>query len=385
MTTIERRASRIAAVAAKTAAILFATALVAAPALAQRHAVPRSGGGGGGGGGGFSGRSPGASGPSVSPGGSGGAHRIPGSGGGAPHRPTGDGRFGHGHGGHHHHGHYYPYYYPYYSFGFGFGYPYYYYPYYYGYGYSPYYYGYRPYGYYAPAPYYYGGYSAYGEGSYAPAYADRASLGAVAVKVKPQTAEVWLDGRYVGVAESFDGFPTYLWVAPGEHHVAVVHDGFANLERDIQVSAGHVVELEQKLQSGEASRPAPPADRGYSLDRERAPYPEDGGYRPPEGGYPPRDREPAPRDAQPGERAPSPDLGRLMLDVRPDDASVYLDGRFVGTGRDVSTATEPLLVVPGEHRLQVVHPQYSNAEQTVTMQAGEEKLVEITLQRGAGV
>jgi hypothetical protein len=74
-----------------------------------------------------------------------------------------------------------------------------------------------------------------------------------------------------------------------------------------------------------------------------------------------------------------------MLDVRPDDASVYLDGRFVGTGRDVSTATEPLLLMPGEHRLQIVHPQYSNDERTVTVEAGEEKMVEVTLHRGAGV
>jgi hypothetical protein len=382
MTTIERRTTRVAAVTAKTAAILFAAALVAAPALAQRHASPRSGGGGGGGGGGFSGRSSGPSGPSVSPGGGDSAHRIPGSGGGAPHRPTGDGHFDHGHGGHggYHHGYYYPYYYPYYSFAFGFGYPYY--PYYYGYGYYPYYYGYRPYGYYSPAPYYYGGYpySGYSEGSYAPAYADRASLGAVKVKVKPQTAEVWLDGRYVGAAQSFDGFPTYLWIAPGEHHIAVVQDGFANLEQDIQVSAGHVIELDQKLQPGEASRPEQPADRGYSLAPERAPYPE-GGVPSPEGGYPPREIEP--RGAQPGDRDQSRDLGRLMLDVRPDDASVYLDGRFVGTGRDVSTATEPLLLMPGEHRLQIVHPQYSNDERTV--EAGEEKMVEVTLHRGAGV
>jgi hypothetical protein len=377
MTTIARRTTRIAAVTLKTASILFATALVAAPALAQRQAVPRSGGGGGGGG---SSRSPGASAPSVSPDSGGSAHRVPGSGGGAPHRPTGDRRFDHGHGGHYG-GYYYPrYYYPY-SFYFGFGYPYYY-PYYYGYGYYPYYYGYRPYGYYPPAPYYYGGYPAYGE-AYAPPYADRASLGAVAVKVKPKTAEVWLDGSYVGVAESFDGFPGYLWIAPGSHHIAVIQDGFANLERDIQVSAGHVIELEQRLQPGEASRPAPPADGGYSSGPERAPYPEGGRY--PEGGYPPRDREAAPRDVQPGDREPSPDLGRLMLDVRPDDASVYLDGRFVGTGRDVSTATEPLLLIPGEHRLQVVHPQYSNDERTVTMRAGEETLVEVTLHRGAGV
>ena len=47
--------------------------------------------------------------------------------------------------------------------------------------------------------------------------------------------------------------------------------------------------------------------------------------------------------------------------------------------------TEPLVLMPGEHRLQVVHPEYSNDERTVTIRAGEEKLVEVTLHRGAGV
>ncbi len=395
MTTTERRSNRLAAVSAKTAAILFAATLVAAPTLAQRHAQPRSGGGGGGGGG-FSGRSSGG-GPSDSHGGggpsSGGGHRVPGSGDGAPHRPTGSGRFDgghdHGHGGYyggHYGGHYYNHYYPGYSFSFGFGYPYYYNPYYYGYGYSPYYYGYyRPYGY---APYYYGGYpsyyggypsAGYGEG-YAPYAADRASLGAVAVKVRPRTAEVYVDGRYVGAAGSFDGFPGYLWIDPGPHRIELVQNGYANLEQEIEVSAGQVLEIEQKLEHGVAARPAPPADQGYSRGAERAPYPEGGGYRSPaeRGGEPPRE------PATSGERDRR-DLAELMLDVRPDDASVYLDGRFVGTGRDVSTATDPLVVEPGEHRLQVVHPDFTNDERTVTVGAGEEKLVEVTLHRGAGV
>jgi hypothetical protein len=308
---------------------------------------------------------------------------VPGSGGGAPHRPTGGGRFdgghGHGHGGHHGHGYYGHGYYPYYSFSFGFGYPYYYYPYYYGYGY-PYYYGYYPnyYGYYRPygyAPYYYGYPGvAYGEG-YAPYAADRASAGAIAIKVRPKSAEVYVDGNYVGAAGNFDGFPGYLWIAPGKHRVQLVQNGYANLEHEIEVSSGQVIELEQRLEPGVASRPEPPADPGYSHGAERAPYPEGGGYRAP--GVP---REPATsREREQVDRA------ELMLDVRPDDASVYLDGRFVGTGRDVSTATEPLVVAPGEHRLHVVHPDFSNDERTVTVEAGEEKLVEVTLHRGAGV
>ena len=43
------------------------------------------------------------------------------------------------------------------------------------------------------------------------------ALGAVAIKVRPKTAEVYVDGRYVGAAGSYDGFPGYLWIDAGAH------------------------------------------------------------------------------------------------------------------------------------------------------------------------
>jgi len=395
-------------------AALFAAMLVAAPTLAQRHAVPRSGGGGGGGGGGsFSGHSGG--GPS---GGGGGAHRPSGGGpGGSPghggggwsgggyhggydtHRPTGG--YHHGGGGHNHY--YYPYYYPYYSFTFGYGWPYYYSPYYYGYyPYSPYYYGYyRPYGYYGGyyPPYYgyssapSGGGSYEGGASYDDGYAAGGGVGAIALRVRPKSAEVYLDGRYVGVAGSYDGYPGYLWVPTGTHRLELVQDGYTNLDQKIEVASGQVTELKLQMQEGVADRPA---THDYSQPApSRAPYPDRGGY---EGGAPPDRGAPLDRGGRPdlgGEPrddrgtasrgAERTDLGRVMLEVRPDDASVYLDGRFVGTGRDVTTATEPLLVVPGEHRLQVVHPDYANEDRSFSVSAGEEKMVGVELHRGAGV
>ena len=401
---------------ARTATLVFAAALIAAPLLAQRHAQPRSGGGGGGGGfsgGGHRSAGPSASGPSSRGGGGGGGswdgggHRPPGSGGGAPHRPPGYDRDGHGHGGHGYGGsYYYPYYYPYYgfSFGFGYGYPYYYgySPYYYGgyypyYGYRPYYYGYGYRPYYYPPAYSYGYEGAvYGPAGEGTAY-DRASLGAVAVKVKPKSAEVYVDGNYVGAAGSFDGFPGYLWIPPGDHRIEVVQVGYANLVAEIEVGSGQVVELGQNLQRGESVRPAPPANNRYApRDGERAPYRDDerapyrDGERAP---YPQNDYRAAPplerrdpADDSRERRFESADMGGLFLEVRPDDASVYLDGRFVGTGRDVSTATEALRLMPGEHRLQVIHPDYSNQERTFEVGAGEEKRVEVYLGRGgAGI
>jgi hypothetical protein len=377
---------------ARIAALVFAAVLVAAPLLAQRQAQPRSGGGGGGGGvsgGAHRPSGPSASAPSARGGGGGnwdgGGHRPPGSGGGAPHRPPGyDRDHGHGHGGYY----YYPYHYPYYgwSFGFGYGYPYYYgySPYYYGYppyyyGYRPYYYGYRPY--YYPGPYSYGYEGAYGPAGDGTAY-DRASFGAVALKVKPKNAQVYVDGNFVGAAGSFDGFPGYLWIPPGTHRIELVQVGYTNLVQEIEVGSGQVVEIGQNMVRGESVRPAPPVNSRYdSRGGERAPYPENDYRAAPR--YEPR--EPQEESRAPAREEQSGDMGGLFLEVRPDDASVYVDGRFVGTGRDVSTATEPLLMVPGEHRIQVVHPNYSNQERTIEVGPGDEKRVEVYLGRGAGV
>jgi hypothetical protein len=271
---------------------------------------------------------------------------------------------------------YYPYrhyYYP--SFGFSYGY---YSPYYYGY--YPYYYGYygRPWGYYPPYGY---GYPPRGGD---PSYYDRQDLGAVALKVRPKTAEVYVDGRYVGTAGSFDGFPSYLWLEPGSYRLELVQDGYANLEREIEVAPAQVLEFKLRLDEGVASRPEPRSDRDYDRGDRDEYGRDDRRYYPPRDDRDGRDRgevergREIPRDAR-------RDPAELVLDVRPGDASVYLDGRFVGTGNEVSTATEPLVVDAGEHRVQVVHPEFETEERTVTVRPGEERLVEVTLRPGAGV
>ena len=48
--------------------------------------------------------------------------------------------------------------------------------------------------------------------------------------------------------------------------------------------------------------------------------------------------------------------GVLMLHVEPNDASVYLDGRFIGTGEELSRLRSGLIVDVGSHRLEVVRP-----------------------------
>ena len=34
---------------------------------------------------------------------------------------------------------------------------------------------------------------------------------------KPDRADVWVDGKYVGEARDLDGYPSYLWLEKGPH------------------------------------------------------------------------------------------------------------------------------------------------------------------------
>jgi hypothetical protein len=71
--------------------------------------------------------------------------------------------------------------------------------------------------------------------------------------------------------------------------------------------------------------------------------------------------------------------GRLRLEIEPSDASVYLDGRFVGTAIDLQRARNGLRLEPGEHRIAVVRPGHQAEEQEFTVAAGQEVELEFEL------
>ena len=72
--------------------------------------------------------------------------------------------------------------------------------------------------------------------------------------------------------------------------------------------------------------------------------------------------------------------GRLRLEVEPDDASVYLDGRFVGTAEELAMMRSGLPVSPGEHTLSIVRPGRRAEERTFTVDAGEDFELEVELE-----
>jgi hypothetical protein len=226
---------------------------------------------------------------------------------------------------------------------------------------------------------------------YPVAYPGRAfgNFGALDTDVSPERAEVWVDGKKVGLADDFDGFPDYLWLEKGTYDVAIYLPGYKTIARQYTIYPGMVIDVEDRMEAGEAIHPndlGPTShvrrdarlqddqDRAEQLERYRS----ERGLEAPEPGPGEEATEVAPYE--PG--APldvRPEPGRISLRVTPDDASVYLDGRFLGTGRELAGLRAGLIVDPGTHKIEVVRPGHESAERTVEVESGREVPVEISL------
>ena len=366
--------------------------LVALVSLAvPLSAAPRGGGVGGRGGGGGHG-------------GGGGRH---GGGGGWHGGGGGHGGWHGGHGGYHGgHGGYYGGYRGYYGWGWGWGWGW---PYYWS---SPYWYGYGP---------YYGGYygSGYGGGyGYGPA----ANWAVVDTDVSPESARVYLDGTYIGTADDFDGFPDYLYLRRGEYRLEFRLDGFETRTIGVEARPGTQIDVDEKLgripgaaHYGSYDTPEPAGGvrrfwgkrndatveiteedmysegRRYSDDRYRDDRYRDDRYRErdeeyavpnPDERYRERDRgyanEP-PRQEEWRGNSPAANA-RLLLHVRPSDASIYVDGRYIGRASELSPDTG-IAIAPGRHKIAVSASGYRERLLEVDVARGESEKVEVNLER----
>jgi hypothetical protein len=277
----------------------------------------------------------------------------------------GGGRHGGYYGGGYYGG-YYPYYGPYYGWGYwprAFW----------GWYWDDYYWGGGPY------PYPSGGYGRY----------SRDDMGALDLDISPGRTEVYLDGQNIGTVDDFDGWPQYLWLPKGTYDIAFYLDGYKTLARQVSIYPGLVIDMDDRMEPGQAVLPQDlqtkiherrderiqyERERSDRIDRERSERPEQGeDWR---GRVPPRGE--VQEDDADG-RAAGSDSGWLRLDVDPEDASVYLDGRFVGTGSELGSLQRGLRVDAGEHHLAVVRPGREPEEKDFEVAAGQEMKLSIDL------
>ena len=362
--------------------VMAAVAMGAGLALAD-NAVPRGGGSGGGssssgssvGGGGStsSTSSSGGSGGSYSPGSSssssGATHRTPSTPAQARQPRPGTGHGGSGGGGYYPGNPGYP----------GYGYPGYGYQWYpsYGWGYRPYwgYGGWDYWGFYDP--YFYGYYGPIGGWSGGGGGGSRASSSepvTVRLLSDPEDAQVFVDDRLVGAVADFDDMTQRLRLTSGSHEIVIRKAGYVAHRIRLYAESGEDIKIRHFLDKGTGetteSIGAPPPKLNLRISTD--------GVAPAsaatsEGAAREERRRPG-RDAEPEVEA---EPATLTVHVDPDDASVYVDGRFKGTSDEVDELELPA----GTHSVEVVRPGYRSVDLQVTLQAGKDKSVRVRLEK----
>jgi hypothetical protein len=266
----------------------------------------------------------------------------------------------------------------------------------YGYWYSPgyypgYYYGYWPYWggglAFGVGSYYGGHYGGYGYGGgYGSPYVYRSyhqsDAGALRILVDPEDTKVYVDGYYAGEVDDFDGLWQRLYVSPGRHEVLLKKDGYRTHRFKVYVGEDSTVKLRHEMErgSGPDTMEDLAGERGLYEERRREARDDEDFPAEDAGRARPRENE---KEAARPEGAPPPPLdgsqsaGLLALDVSPNDASVYVDGRFVGSVRQ----TGELELSPGPHRIEVVRPGYETAEREVVIEAGRTSRLFVSLRR----
>lgn len=240
---------------------------------------------------------------------------------------------------------------------------------------SPYYRS-HSYGYY---PYYDFGYFG-GSYPYAPYYGYRrysyrhSDAGAIRLQVEPDEARVFVDGYYAGIVDDFDGIFQSLNLAPGRHEIALRLEGYRTHRVRVYVPYGRTIKIHYHMVKGSGEdtvedlggeRYSPAADaRRDPEDRDRDGYD--------------ADDDPEDRDERPSARRGRDGAGaQLRLSVRPEDASVYVDGEFRGSGRQARSLDLPA----GRHRLEVVRPGFRTFDREVEVRGDNPVDLDVDLER----
>lgn len=242
-------------------------------------------------------------------------------------------------------------------------------------------------GWYAPAWWGWYGPGWYGHpyGWYAPYYPPYGYIydnsGAAKIEVKPQNAEVYVDGHLVGRVDDFDGWLQRLYVPPGEHELQIYMPGHRTLRENVLFRPGATLKISGALEplppgTPDEPRPAPKP----SAERPRGgpdEYGPDYGRRYPPPG-PPRDR---PRDSS-QEPASVDNFGSLAIRVQPATAEIVIDGdRW-----ESPSAGERLVVqlAEGEHRVEIRLAGYRTFSGTIRVRRGETTPLNVSLTRQEG-
>ncbi len=157
--------------------------------------------------------------------------------------------------------------------------------------------------------------------------------GAIDCDVSPERAEIYIDGKYVGIADSFDGWPRYLYIEKGLYEIVFKLEGYEDLVKVVEVIPNKIVRINENMVR------IPPSQ--YEEKKEE----------------------------KEGERKRK--FGKISLKVEPEEASCYLDGNFWISGKELTRLHYPLQILEGKHIINVVYPGYEEYKKEIEIKEGE--------------
>jgi len=144
-----------------------------------------------------------------------------------------------------------------------------------------------------------------------------------------KTSGVWIDGQYVGYLKELKGTRKVL-LLPGEHWISVRQTGYQDFTQTVSVNPGEKRVVQVAMQK-------------------------------------------APTGAMPAA------WSTVKLEVNPNRAAVFLDGRFVGHVGEFEGLGRSLMIVPGDHHIKIALPGYKTFETEISPLANQKVEVKTDL------
>ena len=180
-------------------------------------------------------------------------------------------------------------------------------------------------------------------------FAHRISYGAVDCDVNPDDAVVYADGRALGPADDFDGWPSYLYLKAGTYDLEFRLEGYETFRAHVVVNPGSLVRIEHTLNRVSETRQE--EEKGVEE------IPEKTGQNPP------------------GQ------WGSVGLKLSPENAVSYVDERLFATGEDLGRLHGPLQIEAGRHIMVCYAPGYEEDSREFTIEPGEFLELDIVLEK----
>ena len=168
-----------------------------------------------------------------------------------------------------------------------------------------------------------------------------ANIGLIQLNVQPGDADVYVDGEYKGIAKDFSCTPHCLTLIAGNHSISLRKEGYKTAYFTTNVLPRHRIEIDVALALLADKKIE--SESTYQLELNKT--------------------------------------GFLVLQVAPEDASVYIDGNFYGIASQFVESQGSLVLRSGKHRVELAKPGYLTYTKNVKISDGKVEKIIVTLKR----